>query len=90
MYEIMIAIMSVFAVLGVINILSGICTHLLRKGTYGKITIYVESEAGNLEGDVRSLLLKNPTAEIVIKDTGEKERVIVERLERDNPRIHLE
>ncbi len=90
MYEITIAIMSVFAVLGVMNIIHSVCEFLLRKKADSIITIYIETDAVALESEARALLFKNPTAEIVIKDKGGECREVAERLKRETPRIHFE
>ncbi len=91
MYEIVIAIMAVFAVWGVADILRDACKILLRSGKKDRIIIYVRSDTERVEGVVRSLMLNNPTAEIVVLDESSKAelRSIVDRLCREYPCVHI-
>ncbi|MBQ7793049.1 MAG: hypothetical protein IJ366_00875 [Clostridia bacterium] len=91
MYAIAIAVMSVFAVWGVMCILRDVCERLLSGGKCDRVIIYVKSDAERVEGVVRSLMLKNPTAEIVVADEGcaDELRSIVDKLCRDYACVHI-
>ncbi len=86
-----VAIMSVFAVYGLLCLLEKICERLLSGKNCDRIIIYVKSSGERLEYTVRSLMLKNPTAEIIIADdehVGEI-REIADKLASDYGRIHI-
>ncbi len=92
MPEAVVAIMSVFAVYGLISIIREICTQFLVKaGESDRIVIYVKSNTERIEGVVRSLMIKNPGAEIIVtsKDKGGEVREIIDKLSRDYGRIHI-
>ena len=86
-----VAIMSVFAVYGLLCLLEKICERLLSAKNCDRIIIYVKSSGERLEYTVRSLMLRNPTAEIIICDdehAGEI-REIADKLAGDYGRIHI-
>lgn len=86
-----VAIMSVFAVYGFLCLLEKICERLLSGKNCDRIIIYVKSAGERLEYTVRSLMIKNPTAEIIIADNehaGEI-REIADKLAHDYARIHV-
>lgn len=92
MTAVVVSVLSVFAVYGVMALIREICTQLLANaGEYDRIIIYVKSNSERVEGVVRSLMIKNPTAEIVIvpKENGDEVREIIDRLSRDYGRIHI-
>ena len=86
-----VAIMSVFAVYGFLCLLERVCERLLKGKNCDKIIIYVKSAGERLEYTVRCLMIKNPTAEIIIADdehAGEI-REIADKLAGDYGRIHI-
>lgn len=92
MTAVVVSVLSVFAVYGVMALIREICTQLLANaGEYDRVIIYVKSNSERVEGVVRSLMIKNPTAEIVIvpKENGGEVREIIDRLSRDYGRIHI-
>ncbi len=91
MYEIAVAVMAVFAVWGIIDIISGALSRILSTSSCDRIVIYVKSDKARLEGVVRSLMLKNPTAEIVIveEDAKDELRTVIDKLCRDFAKIHM-
>lgn len=91
MYEITIAIMAIFAVWGVIDILSDILGRVLKGNSCDRIIIYVKSDKARIEGVVRSLMLKNPTAEIVVLNEGNNGelRAVIDKLCRDFACVHI-
>lgn len=92
MTAVVVSVLSVFAVYGVMALIREICTQLLANaGEYDRVIIYVKSNSERVEGVVRSLMIKNPTAEIVIvpKENGGEVRGIIDRLSRDYGRIHI-
>ncbi len=91
MYAAGVAVMCVFAVYGIITFVHSICEKLLRKGICDRVLIYVKSSAKNTEGVVRSLMLKNPGAEIIVVDEGDsiELRKILDHLCQDYARVHI-
>lgn len=92
MTAVVVAVLSVFAVYGVLSLVREVCVQLLANaGEYDRIIIYVKSDSERMEGIVRSLMIKNPTAEIVIvpKDKGQEVREIIDKLSSDYGRIHI-
>ncbi|MEE0944073.1 MAG: hypothetical protein UIM24_01290 [Clostridia bacterium] len=92
MTAVVVAVLSVFAVYGVMALIREICVQILANaGEYDRIIIYVKSDAERMEGVVRSLMVKNPTAEIVIvpKEKGGEVREIIDKLSCDYGRIHI-
>ncbi|MBS7298312.1 MAG: hypothetical protein KIG65_04455 [Eubacteriales bacterium] len=92
MDAVVIAILSVFAVYGVLALIKEICSLLLSNtGDLDRIVIYLKSDAERLENAARTLMLKNPTAEIVIipKDKSTEIREIADKLSRDFACIHI-
>lgn len=85
------AILAVFGVYGILNIVHRLCCRLLR-GTccHDRIVIYVEGQSESIESTVRSLMLKNPNAEIIIANDGKNCELcdILDRLCHDCERIH--
>lgn len=91
MQAIAVAIMSVFAVYGLLCLLEKLCDRVLKGKNCDRIIIYVKSAGERLEYTVRSLMIKNPTAEIIIADdehAGEI-REIADKLASDYGRIHI-
>lgn len=73
-----VAVLSVFAVYGVITAVKEICVGLLANAEKDdKIIICVKSNAERAEGAVRSLMLKNPTAEIILIPEGDNRDIDV-------------
>ncbi len=89
MYEITIAILSVFAVWGMMDIVGKVCDRLLGRKPSGKITIYLDCAANAIECMARSLLRKNPTAEIIIVSDDKESQAIAERLSRVDGRVKI-
>ena len=91
MQAVVVAIMSVFAVYGLLCLLEKFCERVLKGRDCDRIIIYVKSADERLEYTVRSLMIKNPTAEIIIADSenaGEI-REIADKLAHDYARIHV-
>lgn len=86
-----IAIMSVFAVYGLLCLLEKICKGILKGRYCDRIIIYVKSAGERLEYTVRSLMIRNPTAEIIIADDehADEIREIADKLAHDYGRIHV-
>lgn len=92
MTSFVVAVLSVFAVYGIITAVKGICVRILTNAEKeDEVIICVKSNAERAEGAVRSLMLKNPTAEFVIIPEGENREVdkIIENLCRDYAAVHL-
>lgn len=86
------AVLAVFGVYGILNIAHKLCCRLLRKTCCrDRITIYVDGTPESIESTVRSLLVKNPNAEIIIADNGQSRELcyILDRLCGDCARVHI-
>lgn len=85
------ALLAVFGVYGIISLVHQLCCRLLcEPRCCNRIVIYVEGKIDNIESTVRSLMLKNPDAEIVIADecSGEQHEIL-EKLCRDYTQVHI-
>ena len=86
------AVLAVFGVYGILNILHKLCCRLLCGACRRcRIVIYVEGKSDSIESAVRSLMLKNPNAEIVIAEEGKSRELceIIDKLCCDCERIHI-
>lgn len=87
-----VAVFSVFAVYGIICVVKELCEKLLGKFCdCDRIIIYVKTDCERLESVVRSLMIKNPNAEIIVaeSDKSAEVREIADRLCRDCAKIHI-
>lgn len=91
MQAIAVAIMSVFAVYGLLCLIEKICERALKGKYCDRIIIYVKTAGERLEYTVRSLMIKNPTAEIIIAESeyADEIREIADKLAHDYGRIHI-
>lgn len=91
MQAVTVAVMSVFAVCGFWYIAEKICAYLLDCKSCDRIVMYVSKPDEKLEYTVRSQIMKNPNAEIVIEETActEETRKIAEHLAECYPQVYL-
>ena len=88
-----VAVLAVLAVFGAMSLLRDLCCCLLRRGApCDSVLIDVRGSSESVEGTVRSLMLKNPNAEIIIVDEGKSRemREILDRLCRECAQVHIE
>ena len=89
---ILISAIMIFAVYGVSVVAKRLCARVLC-GAYenDKILIYVKSKEERIEAVVRSLMINNPGAEIIVVDEGKSEnmRIILDKLTAECARIHI-
>jgi hypothetical protein len=85
-----VAVLTVFAVYGVITLVKEAAERLLR-GSDEKVLIYLRAKEESLEAAVRELMIKNPRAEIIVIDEGKSREVreILDNLCRDFARVHI-
>ena len=85
------SIVLIFAVYGVAVIVKRwICRFMTCEGN-DKIIIYVKSSEERIEAVVRSLMINNPCAEIIVVDEGKSEalRQILDKLCSECARLHI-
>ena len=86
------ALLAVFGVYGILNLVRKICDWLLAKSrSADHVVIYVKGSSESIETTVRTLMLRNPCAEIIVVDEGKsgEMREILDRLCQDCARIHI-
>ena len=86
------AILAIFGVYGMMTLLEKLCNILLGKvGGCERIVIYVKGDCKNIEGVVRSLMIKNPVAEIIVTDSEKSDELsnILDKLCQDNTQVHI-
>lgn len=84
------ALLAVFGVYGMLTFAGQVLDRLCRKDC-SSVLIYVRGESESIESTVRTLMLKNPGAEIIITDEGKSKelREILDMLCRDCARVHI-
>ena len=92
MEAIYVAVLSLFAVYGVISFIESLIDGFFEKNRMGdKVIIYVKTSEERLEGVVRHLINKNPTAEIIVSDEENSEEIgkIIKNLEKEYASVYI-
>ncbi len=85
------SIILIFAVYGIAVLVGRWICRFMACGGEDKIIIYVKSNEQRVETVVRSLMIHNPSAEIIVVDEGKSENMgkILDSLCTECARIHI-
>ena len=89
---IFVAFFSLFAVFGFVNFVEAVIDGFFDKNCRGdKIVIYVKTSEERLEGVVRHLINKNPTAKIIVSGEENSEEIekIVDNLAKEYANVYI-
>ena len=92
METVFIAVLSLFAVYGIVSFIESLLDGFFEKNRMGdKIIIYVKASEERLEGVVRYLVNKNPFSEIFVLDENDSEEIkkIVDNLAKEYAYVYI-